>query len=75
MERLRAVAEAHDVLRMKGFAAIAGKPLRLAVQGVGTRFSHQFDRAWAPGEARQGQLVVIGQTGLDRDAIAAALMV
>ena len=75
VERLRAVAEAHDVLRMKGFAAIAGKPLRLAVQGVGTRFSHQFDRAWAPGEARQGQLVVIGQTGLDRDAIAAALMV
>lgn len=72
--RLRAVAEAHDVLRMKGFAAIAGKPLRLAVQGVGTRFGHQFDRAWAPGEARQGQLVVIGQTGLDRDAIAAALM-
>jgi cobalamin biosynthesis protein CobW len=71
--RLAEVAGAHDILRMKGFANLPGKPMRLAVQGVGTRFSHGFDRAWAPGEARQGQLVVIGQTGLDKAAIAAAL--
>jgi cobalamin biosynthesis protein CobW len=71
--RLAEVAGAHDILRMKGFASLPGKPMRLAVQGVGTRFSHGFDRAWAPGESRQGQLVVIGQTGLDKAAIAAAL--
>jgi len=74
LARLRTVAEAHDVLRMKGFAAVAGKPLRLAVQGVGSRFRHQFERAWAPGEARGGQLVVIGQAGLDQAAIAAAVL-
>ncbi len=73
IERLAAVAKAHDILRMKGFVPVAGKPLRLSVQGVGSRFRQHYDRAWAPGEARDGRLVVIGQSGLDRDAITAAL--
>jgi cobalamin biosynthesis protein CobW len=71
--RLRSVAAAHDVLRIKGFAAIAGKPMRLAVQGVGARFTWHFDRAWAAGEARRGDIVVIGLSGLDRSAIEAAI--
>ncbi len=71
LARLHAVTAAHDVLRMKGFAALDGRPMRLAVQGVGTRFRHQFDRPWAPGEDRAGAIVVIGRTGMDRDAIAA----
>jgi cobalamin biosynthesis protein CobW len=73
VEKLSRVAGAFDILRMKGFASVPGKPMRLAVQGVGTRFRHHFDRAWTPGEARQGQLVVIGQAGLDKAAIAAAI--
>ena len=73
LERLRAVAGAHDILRIKGFVAVAGRPMRLAVQGVGVRFSQHYDRAWAAGEARRGHLVVIGQAGLDRGAIQAAL--
>ena len=73
MARLRGVAEAHDVLRIKGFVSVAGKPMRLAVQGVGTRFSQAFDRAWRPGEVRAGHVVVIGQTGMDRVAIAAGI--
>jgi cobalamin biosynthesis protein CobW len=71
--RLQGVAERFDVLRMKGFAAVAGKKLRLAVQGVGARFRTEFDRAWAVGEVPQGRIVVIGQKGLDRAAISAAL--
>jgi cobalamin biosynthesis protein CobW len=74
LARLARVAEAHDVLRMKGFAAISGKPMRLAVQGVGARFRHHFDRAWQPGEERAGHVVVIGQTGLDQQAIRAVLL-
>ena len=70
---LRAAAEAHDVLRMKGFAAVRDKAMRLLVQGVGARFRHEFDRAWRPGEAREGQIVVIGRAGLDRDAISRAI--
>jgi cobalamin biosynthesis protein CobW len=73
VEKLSRIAAEHDILRMKGFAALPGKPMRLAVQGVGTRFRHHFDRAWATGEARAGQLVVIGQAGLNRAAIAAAI--
>ncbi|MDR6676378.1 cobalamin biosynthesis protein CobW [Pseudomonas oryzihabitans] len=66
------VVKTHGVLRVKGFAAIAGKPLRLLVQGVGTRFDKHFDRAWQAGEARSTQLVLIGQE-LDQAAITAQL--
>ena len=52
---------------------VAGKPMRLLVQGVGNRVRHGFDRAWAPDEPRRGRLVVIGEKGLDRTAIEAAL--
>lgn len=73
LARMKEVAANHDVLRMKGFAAVAGKPMRLAIQGVGPRFNQAFDRPWRPGETRIGHLVVIGRTGLDRAAIAAGI--
>ena len=70
VSRLAAMAERHGVLRTKGFLAVAGKPMRLLVQGVGSRFRQSFDRPWRPGEERRGRLVVIGEKGIDRDAIA-----
>ncbi len=70
--RLRAATEAHDVLRMKGFASVAGKPMRLAVQGVGVRLRHAFDQPW-PNGPRAGHMVVIGRTGMDRAAITAMI--
>jgi cobalamin biosynthesis protein CobW len=72
--RIASVAERFDVLRMKGFAAVAGKPMRLLVQAVGARVTHQYDRPWGAREARDGRLVVIGQKGIDRDGIAAMLL-
>jgi cobalamin biosynthesis protein CobW len=72
--RIAHVAAAHNVLRMKGFVAVAGKPLRLLVQAVGPRVNHYYDRPWGGSEARQGNLVVIGLKGLDRDAVAEALL-
>ncbi|MGO9006086.1 MAG: cobalamin biosynthesis protein CobW [Beijerinckiaceae bacterium] len=71
--KLAALAAAHDILRMKGFVELAGKPMRLLVQGVGTRFSHQFDRPWRAGEPRQSRLVLIGRRGLDTAAITQSL--
>jgi cobalamin biosynthesis protein CobW len=71
--RVAAVAETAEVLRVKGFAAVAGKPLRLLVQAVGPRVTHQYDRGWRAGEPRVGRLVVIGLKGLDRRAIESAL--
>jgi cobalamin biosynthesis protein CobW len=73
LERIRTAADAHDILRVKGFAEVKGKPMRLLIQGVGSRLQHQFDRPWRPEEPRQGRLVVIGQKGLDRAAIAQAI--
>jgi cobalamin biosynthesis protein CobW len=73
IDRLKNAAVAHDILRMKGFVDIAGKPMRLLVQGVGARFQQQFDRRWAADETRQGRLVVIGEKGLDRTAIRALI--
>jgi cobalamin biosynthesis protein CobW len=73
MARLAETAAAHDVLRMKGFVEIANKPMRLLVQGVGSRFQHHYDRPWRPGEARASRVVVIGEKGMDRAGVAAML--
>jgi len=66
------VIRTHDILRLKGFAAVDGKPMRLTLQAVGPRVDTYFDRPFgsAPRETR---LVVIGQSGLDQAAIEAAL--
>jgi cobalamin biosynthesis protein CobW len=72
--RVAAAAEQFDVLRVKGFAAVAGKPMRLLLQAVGRRVSHQYDRAWETAEPRQGRLVVIGLKGLDRAGVTRALL-
>jgi len=67
--RVAAAAEAENVLRLKGFVEVAGKPMRLLVQAVGPRVNHYYDRAWAPGEDRRSRLVVIGLKGLNQSAI------
>ncbi|MFT6450849.1 MAG: cobalamin biosynthesis protein CobW [Halocynthiibacter sp.] len=66
------VIRAHDIMRLKGFVAIEGKPMRLTLQAVGPRVDTYFDQPFgtAPRETR---LVVIGQAGLDQAAITAAL--
>ena len=71
--RVAALADKFEVLRVKGFAAVSGKPMRLLLQGVGARVTHQYDRPWSAAETRQGRLVVIGLKGIDRAAITRAL--
>ena len=73
LDRVRRVTAEHDILRVKGFLAVAGRPWRVVLQGVGQRLRHNFDRPWGAGEARVGGLVVIGRSGLDRAAITAAI--
>jgi cobalamin biosynthesis protein CobW len=72
--RVAAVAEAYAVLRVKGFAAVVGKPMRLLVQSVGARVTHQYDQPWSASDPRAGRLVVIGLKGLDRAGITRALI-
>jgi cobalamin biosynthesis protein CobW len=71
--RLVAAARAHDILRVKGFVEVVGKPMRMLVQGVGQRFRRDFDRQWGVDEPRLSRLVVIAERGVDREAVAAAL--
>lgn len=73
LAKLGEVIAAHDVLRIKGMVAVAGKPSRLVIQAVGPRIQHFFDRGWHAEEPRRTGLVVIGQKGLDQAAIEAAL--
>ena len=71
-QKVAHVIRAHDILRLKGFAAITGKPMRLTLQAVGPRVDTYFDRPFGSAP-RMTRLVVIGQAGLDRAAIDAAL--
>ena len=73
LARLAPVIAEHDILRVKGFAAVAGKGMRLVLQGVGGRVQHYYDRDWRAEESRQTRLVIIGQTGMNRGAIVDAL--
>lgn len=70
---LEAVVRGHEVYRAKGFAAIDGKPMRLVVQGVGSRLDSYFDRPWAEGERRATELVFIG-SHLDREQVTRTLL-
>ncbi|MDB5525416.1 MAG: cobalamin biosynthesis protein CobW [Rhizobium sp.] len=60
IDQLKPLIDRHDILRLKGFAEIKGKPMRLVIQAVGSRIDSYFDRPWAPGETRGTRLVVIG---------------
>ncbi|MES3107193.1 cobalamin biosynthesis protein CobW [Sphingomonas aurantiaca] len=72
--RIEALARSADVLRVKGYAAVAGKPMRLLVQAVGARVRTQYDRPWRADEPRRTQLVVIAEHDrIDEARIKAAL--
>ena len=55
------MADEERILRVKGYAVIAGKPMRLLVQAVGNRIRTQYDRMWLTNEPKQGRLVVIAE--------------
>ncbi len=73
VESLKAIVAEHDVLRLKGFVDVPGKPMRLQLQAVGSRIDHYFDRAWATGEVRATRLVVIGLHDMDERAVRKAI--
>ena len=71
---IETLANDNNILRVKGYASVAGKPMRLLVQAVGARVRHQYDRPWKPDEARAGRFVVIAEhDDVDPEAIRAAL--
>ena len=73
LHRIAKTIEAHDILRLKGFAHVDGSASRLLVQAVGPRLNSYFDRVWQADEVRSTRLVVIGEKHMNRAAIEAVL--
>ncbi len=70
IERL---AREQNILRVKGYVAVTGKPMRLLIQAVGERIRTQYDRPWGS-SPRQTRLVVIAEHhDIDAAAIRAVL--
>jgi cobalamin biosynthesis protein CobW len=59
--RLKQLVQDQEIYRIKGFVDVPGKPMRMVVQGVGSRIEHFFDRPWQATEPRQTRLVLIGR--------------
>ena len=73
LARIEKTIEAHDILRLKGFAALPGMDARLLIQAVGPRLNSYFDRPWNADEKRETRLVVIGKKTMDQRAIEKSL--
>lgn len=71
-EIIKSLIAEHNIFRVKGFAAIPGKPMRQVLQAVGKRLDVHFDRLWGADEPKQTQLVFIGK-GIDEAVITDAL--
>ena len=70
---LQRLAREMNILRVKGYVAVRGKPMRLLVQAVGARVRAQYDRPWGR-QARSSHLVVIAeQASINPAAIRAIL--
>ncbi|MBO3459820.1 cobalamin biosynthesis protein CobW [Aetokthonos hydrillicola Thurmond2011] len=61
VSQLQELVQQQEIYRIKGFVAAPNKPMRLVIQGVGTRFDQYYDRPWQPEETRQTRLVFIGR--------------
>jgi cobalamin biosynthesis protein CobW len=70
IERL---ATEQNILRVKGFVAVTGKPMRLLVQAVGARVRHQYDRPWGNDAPRTRLVVIAEHDNVDEAAIRAVL--
>lgn len=70
--QINALIEDFNIFRVKGFAALPGKPMRQVLQAVGKRLDVYFDRPWKTDEARQTSLVFIGK-GIRKDLVQAQL--
>ena len=59
-KRIIEMARTRNILRVKGYVAVEGKPMRMLVQAVGERLRAQYDQPWGAQE-RKTQLVVIAE--------------
>jgi cobalamin biosynthesis protein CobW len=68
------LATEQKILRVKGYIAVAGKPMRMLVQAVGARVRHQYDRPWNDAPRRSKLVVIAEHADIDETAIRAVLL-
>ncbi|MCC6864255.1 MAG: cobalamin biosynthesis protein CobW [Rhodobacteraceae bacterium] len=70
---IKRLAREQGILRLKGYVAVTGKPMRMLMQSVGERVRYQYDRPWGT-VPRKGQLVIIAEhDDIDKASICAVL--
>ena len=74
MSGIRQAISSSGIFRIKGFAAVEGRPFRLVVQAVGQRAESYFDRRFKENESRISKLVMIGEHGIDFESIAKTIL-
>ena len=72
IDKIMSIIKEHDILRLKGFIAVKDKPMRMTIQAVGPRIDTYYDQPFGT-DLRATKLVVIGQSGLDQNAIKTSL--
>ena len=72
-ESIRRLAREQNILRVKGYVAVTGKPMRLLVQAVGERVRSQFDRPWGDSPLTSQLVVIAERHHIDRAAIETTL--
>ncbi|MFC5045035.1 cobalamin biosynthesis protein CobW [Aquimarina hainanensis] len=58
---LKQLVTTYEIYRVKGIINVEGKPMRMIVQGVASRFENYFDRRWNAEDTRATRLVIIGE--------------
>ncbi|MBD2772728.1 cobalamin biosynthesis protein CobW [Iningainema tapete] len=61
IDKLKYLITQQEIYRIKGFVNVPDKPMRMVLQGVGTRIESFYDRMWKTHELRQTRLVLIGR--------------
>ncbi len=61
VKALEELVSENEIYRIKGFINVPGKPMRMVIQGVASRFETYFDRKWKPEELKATRLVIIGE--------------
>lgn len=72
MKLIEQLMAQHTIYRVKGIAAVANKPMRQVIQGVGTRLERYYDRVWHASETPSSRIVLIGKD-LNKEKIESVL--
>ncbi|MEO6300112.1 MAG: cobalamin biosynthesis protein CobW [Paracoccaceae bacterium] len=70
---IQRLAAEMNILRVKGYVAVKGKPMRMLVQAVGARVRAQYDRPWGSAPRTSHLVVIAEQADINPAAIRAIL--